>query len=290
MSSAPSSDLAEHPELPTGVEPTPVAPRWPAWRGPLALVTALAASIFAGIIVAVAAVAGGVDISPVPPGVNLISTFLQDLCFIGAALYIAKGIAPPRLWQFGLRPTRVMPAIGWGAVTWVGFLVLTLLWTLLMEHVFGITEQRQEILDDLGVSDGSVLLVATAVLVCVMAPIAEEFLFRGFVFTALRSWRGIWPAAVITGLIFGLVHVLSSPAAFIVPLAVFGFGLCLLYVRTKSLYPCMAVHAVNNSVAFGVSESWSAPAVFGLVAAALTVLGLILAVARRYSAPAPLTA
>ena len=71
-------------------------------------------------------------------------------------------------------------------------------------------------------------LAAIAVLVTVVAPVAEEFLFRGYVFTALRNWRGIWPAAVITGLLFGAVHAGGSDAAYLVPLAFFGFVLCLL--------------------------------------------------------------
>ena len=37
----------------------------------------------------------------------------------------------------------------------------------------------------------------------------------------------------------------------------FGFGLCLLYQRTGSLYPCIALHAINNCVAFGVTQDWT---------------------------------
>ncbi len=79
-----------------------------------------------------------------------------------------------------------------------------------------------------------------------MAPICEEFLFRGYIFTALRNWRGTLPAAIITGLVFGGVHVGSAPALDLVPLAALGFGLCLLYRYTGSLYPCMIAHSLNN--------------------------------------------
>ena len=58
-----------------------------------------------------------------------------------------------------------------------------------------------------------------AFLVAVVAPIAEEFFFRGFFFGALRNWRGLWPAAIITGLVFGAIHVGSAEAAFLLPLA-----------------------------------------------------------------------
>ena len=89
-----------------------------------------------------------------------------------------------------------------------------------------------------------------------VAPICEEFLFRGYIFTALRNWRGTLPAAVITGLLFGGVHAGSAPALDLVPLAGLGFGLCLLYRYTGSLYPCIAAHSLNNSLAFASLEGW----------------------------------
>jgi membrane protease YdiL (CAAX protease family) len=90
----------------------------------------------------------------------------------------------------------------------------------------------------------------------VLAPVAEELFFRGYFFTALRNWKGVWPAAILTGVVFGAIHAGSAPVGYLVPLAVFGFALCLLYWRTGSLYPCIVLHALNNSLAFGVSQGW----------------------------------
>ena len=50
---------------------------------------------------------------------------------------------------------------------------------------------------------------------------------------------------------------LVADPAFLVPLAFFGFVLCLIYARTGSLYPCIALHCANNSIAFGVSQHWT---------------------------------
>ena len=47
------------------------------------------------------------------------------------------------------------------------------------------------------------------------------------------------------------------PPGLLVPLAVLGFGLCLIYAWTRSLYPCVALHAVNNAIAFGVTQDWT---------------------------------
>ena len=63
---------------------------------------------------------------------------------------------------------------------------------------------------------------------------------------------------------------------FLVPLAVFGFVLCLLYWRTGSLYPCIALHALNNCLAFGVSQNWDWQIPVLMVAALTVISGLIL--------------
>jgi membrane protease YdiL (CAAX protease family) len=41
-----------------------------------------------------------------------------------------------------------------------------------------------------------------------------------------------------------------------VPLAGLGFGLCLLYRYTGSLYPSIVTHSLNNSIAFASLEGW----------------------------------
>ena len=117
-------------------------------------------------------------------------------------------------------------------------------------------------------------LAAIAVLVTVVAPVAEEFLFRGYVFTALRNWRGILPAAVVTGCSSARSTPVGPDPSYLVPLAFFGFVLCLLYARTGSLWPCIALHCANNSVAFGVSQGWSwqVPLLFAGALALIAVL------------------
>jgi hypothetical protein len=115
----------------------------------------------------------------------------------------------------------------------------------------------------------------------VVAPICEEFLFRGYIFTALRNWRGTLPAALITGLVFGGVHYGSAPTLDLVPLAALGFGLCLLYRYSGSLYPCMIAHSLNNSIAFGSLESWDFWQVIALMVASLAAIWALALAARR---------
>jgi membrane protease YdiL (CAAX protease family) len=270
----------ERPELPEGVEPTPVpddAPKWRPWTSWVALLAAFAATLFAALVIGVVAAASGSSISTPTHAVNILSTVAQDLCLIGSAIVFARMAGRPRPWQFGLRPTRLWPAIGWMLVAWGAFFVVTLIWVALFN-----LSSTEKLPDELGTNDSTIATLAVAVLVAVIAPIAEEFFFRGYFFTALRNWKGLWPAAVITGIVFGAIHAGSTSAGYLVPLGFFGFSLCLLYARTRSLYPCIATHCLNNSVAFGSAEhwSWQIPVLMG--GALTTITAVMLLVRRRW--------
>jgi membrane protease YdiL (CAAX protease family) len=258
------------PSAPTG--PTGAA-AWPPWAAGLALFSAFFGITLLATLVAVAS--GDSDaLSDPSPGVNLVLTFLQDFVFIGAAIGIAFVVSRPTAADFGLvRPPRLGQAIGLIFGVWVGFLALSAIWV----QALGLDE-TQELPDRLG-ADGSTLnVIAVIVLITVFAPLGEEMLFRGLVFRSLRNWRGFWPAAIGTGVLFGAIHAGSAPAGFLVPLGFFGFGLCLLYHRTGSLYPCIALHALNNSVALGstLEYDWQIPVMMvGSVVVSLAIAALI---------------
>lgn len=226
---------------------------WSPWMAPAALVGGLVLAAVGGLLVDIPALAFGADVSAshLPPGLAIADTAVQDVAFVGVAVFFAQlGGRAVSAAQFGLRPTRFSRAARLAVVTLLGFLLFSLIWTSIFHA------PKEKLLEQLGTKESTVLLLLSAGLTCVMAPICEEFLFRGFIFTALRNWRGVWPAAIISGLLFGAVHAGSAPAVDLVPLAALGFGLCLLYRATGSLYPCIAAHSLNNSLAFGSLENW----------------------------------
>jgi uncharacterized protein len=290
MSTAPSSipppsfDVA--PELPEGVErpPPPQASSWKPWMAWVGLVAAFGGALMGALIVGVIGAAAGARLDDPTPAISITSTFVQDVSFVGAALLFASIAGRPRPEQFGLRRTRVWPALGWIAVTFGGFYLVTAVWV----AVLGASPDDAKLADELGVKDSTIAMLAVAFLVSVVAPVAEEFFFRGFFFTALRAWKGLWPAAILTGLVFGAIHVGSADAAFLLPLAFLGFALCLLYHRTGSLYPCMTLHCLNNSLAFGVSQHWGWEIlVLFVTALSIISLGALVVRARWTPAPAP---
>ncbi len=255
--------------------------RWPPWYGPVGLIAGLVAGVFGGIL-AVLFVQGGASHSGnLSPAATDLATVIQDLGFVGAAVYLAAQIAPVRPSQFGL----VAPRTLWGAVGLVigaglAFVVLSDVYFALLHS----SSQEKEFVKEIGGNAGTLGVLAVCALTTVVAPICEELLFRGFIFRSLSNWRGPWPAAVMTGILFGLVHGLSAPAVDLTPLAFLGFLLCVVYYRSGSLYPCIALHVINNAIALSADENWSAGRTTALLLGSLGLVTLVLACVRLASA------
>ncbi len=263
----PFAPLSSRPELPAGVErPDPVLaeglppdraalPRWPWWAPFAAFLLTVAIAIAGATLVALVAEAFGVEVDPddTPPGVTIAGVIVQDAALIASAFLIARSTAgTPRPSQFGLRRVALGTAALWTFAAWASFVVFSAVWATLLN-----IEESDDLPQELGADESTLALVVVAVLVTVVAPVAEELFFRGFMFTALRRAWGLVPAVLATGIAFGAVHAGSSEPEFLVPLGVFGAALCLLYWKTKSILPCIVLHALNNSLALGVSQDWT---------------------------------
>jgi membrane protease YdiL (CAAX protease family) len=256
------------------------ADRWRPWWGPVALVLGLIGGNLAGAVVA-AVVPGGIVHGNFTPTGTDVATVIQDLAFVGAAVALAMRAGPASAGQFGL----LAPRSRWRAVGLViGALVLVYAIGDAWFSVVGASSKETEFVKDIGGDSGTVGVLAVCALVCVVAPICEEFLFRGFMYRALRNWRGPWPAAIVTGIIFGGVHGVSAPAVDLVPLALLGILLCVVYELSGSLYPCIAVHLINNAIALSGDENWSDGRFVALLAGALALVALVLRGVRLASA------
>lgn len=81
----------------------------------------------------------------------------------------------------------------------------------------------------------------------ILAPLAEELLFRGFLFFGLRRRLPFWATSVVVSLLFAFVHGQVN-----VGVDVFALSLVLCYLRekTQSLWPAILLHAFKNGLAY----------------------------------------
>ena len=95
-----------------------------------------------------------------------------------------------------------------------------------------------------------VALILTFISICILTPISEELLFRGYILDAVNRLHGKWPAIIISSIIFGMVH--FDP--FTMGMATIGgviYGW--IRMRTGSLVPGIVAHAMWNTMALMVT-------------------------------------
>ena len=202
------------------------------------------------------------------PGVVIGLIMLNLLC-VGLAVLVAAAHGKVRDADFGLQRPRLLPrAAGLTIAIGVGLFVFSAAWA----QALGLGDDAPSISDRLVADESTSQALLVLFLVAVATPLGEEFIFRGYVFRALSNWRGTLPAAALTGLGFAAFHVGWLPIGAFVPVAVFGFGLCLLYHWTGSLYPSLAFHALFNSLlaARVLGPTWQ-----NLLAVAFAVVGTL---------------
>ena len=176
---------------------------------------------------------------------------IGDLGFAGIVwlLLVRPGLSS--LQDMGLVGRGALPAalrgLLWGMLFILASGAIQLLLTL-----FGVTSDQasQFPLQQSGTVGRLAIWVAGVVL----APIAEEIFFRGYVFRAMSARKGYARGLVYSSALFGLLH--FNLAAFL-PLAVGAMLLALSYRRTGSLWTPIVAHALNNAFAFAALTFFS---------------------------------
>ncbi len=178
--------------------------------------------------------------------------FLFDLLIYAAALVVVFYLAvwrPHGSWAaLGLRRTTVgpillMPPLAL-AIQFGGGLVSQVVATALHAG-----HNPQTCAVRLGFGN---LVVLAVVAVGVVAPIAEELIFRGFIYGGLRQRMPWAAAALLSALVFTAFHAPSVQGYVLVlapTLLLAGFVLAAVYERTRSLLPGMVLHASFNLIA-----------------------------------------
>jgi membrane protease YdiL (CAAX protease family) len=158
--------------------------------------------------VSIVGAATGASLSHPPPAVNIVGDIVFDFGFVAAAIYVASLSGGMR------RAASASGAPRFGARV-VGIVALAALCYFIATDVYASLlglHGREQLPTGLGSTSDTAAMIGVGVFVTVIAPICEEFFFRGFLFGVLRSWLaprawGTWVAAIITGILFGAAHI-----------------------------------------------------------------------------------
>ena len=173
---------------------------------------------------------------------------VQYLLMAVVALVIARPLGRSEL---GLvRPSSWGRAVGWIVASLVTIVVVGGLLGRVLK-----AGEEQGLVPDRWDGSRAAPFVANFVVVAVLAPLVEEFIFRGIGFHLLSSFVGVVAAVAVTAVAFGLAHglVIALPV-----LSLFGAILAWLRWKTDSLYPSMILHGIFNAGALIVAVTVSA--------------------------------
>lgn len=134
---------------------------------------------------------------------------------------------------------------GWLAVAAVVYIIVLVVVMSVASNIPGFNADQAQDVGYVG-ANGWQLLLAFIGLV-ILPPLAEEMLFRGFMYRGLASkWHKVI-AALVTSLLFALVHFQWNVG---VDVFILSLILIALYEKTKNLWMCVGLHALKNGVAF----------------------------------------
>ena len=231
------------PGAPSEAEPSKGVP-WHARDLVVAVLAGGGVGLFLTIAVAVPLVTAETRISSAAELLILSLTIYGPLCLFGWWFAIKRHGATLRDAGFrwvGTGPILLMIPAAIGLIIVTG--ILSYVTSLFLGDVPTAQEQVIPNQDTLPVLDLVFLVMAGAI----FAPIAEEFLFRGLFFQHLRGKRALWVAVLVSSAVFAVAHFVPIllPVLF-----VFGIAEALVMERYGSIYPAIALHALNNGALF----------------------------------------
>lgn len=173
-----------------------------------------------------------------PTGLMAVS-LLQALFLVPVVLFASH--FPGQHWRqtltFNSVPARVL---GFWVLVYCGYFVAMSVMELLVPADHG------EIMTSLAGSRHLGLFLTFVV----VAPVIEELVFRGYLFTAWRKTRlGLWGTVLLTSLIFALIHAAQYSWLILIYLFVFSIILGLAREKTGSIWTPIVLHVLNNAIA-----------------------------------------
>lgn len=152
--------------------------------------------------------------------------------------------------------SRPWPVLAWSAVAALGAVVPSMA---VQELMPAWPDQIEQYIK--GIEDTMMQVISTKggyAIMCLLAPVAEEMVFRGAVLRKLLQWkpRHHWWMIALSALLFALTHM--NPEQFIHPLVI-GMLLGWMYYRTGSIVPGIIYHWVNNTAAYLMAKVYPNP-------------------------------
>ncbi|NTW61075.1 CPBP family intramembrane metalloprotease [Candidatus Saccharibacteria bacterium] len=183
---------------------------------------------------------------------NVLSTVLAVLLYVISAMIII-GVPyiltrkKPSLNDLGFSRLPTWTDILIAPAGFVIYIILSSILLMTATHLLPWFNPEQVQNTGFGNFGHSLDLVLAFIMLVVVAPLAEETLFRGYLFSRLRRDMPLWLATILTSVVFGFVH-----GAWNLAFDTFALSLVLCTLReyTSSIWASVLLHMIKNALAF----------------------------------------
>ncbi len=146
------------------------------------------------------------------------------------------------------RPTSI--DLGWAVGGLLTIYAVLFIYTLIVTSIGADSLEPQSTIDDDRLFVHTSVMIALGVLVVLCAPIYEEAFARGFVLGGLKPYWGMIPAFLISAAVFSALH---ADLGSLIPFAIAGVILGVVYVRSGSLTAASMAHFGFNVIGFSAT-------------------------------------
>jgi len=202
-----------------------------------------------------------IPVSAIAVGIGNLVAWDDDPTTVWVSVHLMGLVIVGVVWRLGVRrhgtPLSVLGLVPMGrpkaktAFMTIGALgaslVATVLYATLMEAAgVDFLSPPEDANQDIAFSGVAALFTFQAL--AMVTPVTEELFFRGFVFSGLVRRLGVGWAIVGSAVVFSVFHLLAGVWV-VVPIFITGLLLAWLYRQTGSIWPSIAAHAGQNTLA-----------------------------------------
>ncbi len=213
------------------------------------LVSIVLGSFFGGLVVQT--ILQHVSTEPMKPEQVLPGSLLQAVFVIGLGLFLTyRGLLLGEI--FGFRRLRPAAVAGWSVLLLFAAFPFVAVVNAVTLLVLKNDAERQPLVElfRAAVERGDVSTMGIIAIAGVLiAPLCEEFLFRGYFYGVGKRYAGAWISGLVTAALFAVFHASLTSLAGLFVLAI---ALTLAYERTGSLAVPITMHALFNATSLGV--------------------------------------
>lgn len=181
---------------------------------------------------------------------NLLGSGVAQIGFVATAAWFSWRKYGGGWARLGFR-TPTWSTGGWALVAVVAAVALGAGYGGLIEWL-DIEQLKSECDDQIPeqILDNAWLMAMTGVIVIGFAPICEETLFRGLVFTGMTKAWGVAAAIVVSGLVFASAHISLAWHKTFVPIFIIAVVFAAVYYKSGNILSTIAAHAMFNTISF----------------------------------------